>query len=333
MRKASDTMLRYLAMLPLIPVHPSTISAAQLKQKLRAQNAEFEVNIRSVQRDLEKLSLILPLSSESRGRASLWFWSDQNEFLQIPAMNNATALAFVLAAEHLTPLMPPATLRLLDAYFRHAAKVLRTTKLGKWREKIRIITRGPELLPPPIKPKVQEVVYLALLEGRQFEADYQSRAGTAGKRQTLNPLGIVIRAGVTYLVATAWEYADLRHFALHRMRRAALLDKPAATPAGFDLAMHIENDNRFAYPRSGGRIKLRALFAEGAAAHLRESKLSADQKAVVQEDGRVLIEANVADTAELRWWLLGFGAGVEVLGPAGVAGGVCGGGGGDGEGV
>ncbi|MGR3983869.1 MAG: WYL domain-containing protein, partial [Gammaproteobacteria bacterium] len=314
MRKASDTMLRYLAMLPLIPAHPGMISAAQLKQRLRNQNSEFEVNIRSVQRDLEKLSLLLPLVCESRGRGKLWCWSEKYVYLQIPAMNNSTALAFLLAADYLKPLMPPATLRLLEPYFRHAAKALRAAKLGKWREKTRIIARGPELLPPPIKPKVQEVVYQALLEGRQFEVDYQSRAGGAGKRQTLNPLGIVIRAGVIYLVATAWDYADLRHFALHRMRRAALLDKPAAAPADFDLAMHIEEDNRFGYPRSSGRIKLRALFAEGAAVHLRESKLSADQKVVEKGDGRVLIEASVADTAELRWWLLGFGAGVEVLG-------------------
>jgi predicted DNA-binding transcriptional regulator YafY len=29
----------------------------------------------------------------------------------------------------------------------------------------------------------------------------------------------------------------------------------------------------------------------------------------------VRLSATVADTAELRWWLLGFGEGVEVIGP------------------
>jgi len=50
MRKASDTMLRYPAMLPLIPAHPGMLSAAQLKQKLREQNAEFEADIRAAVR-------------------------------------------------------------------------------------------------------------------------------------------------------------------------------------------------------------------------------------------------------------------------------------------
>jgi predicted DNA-binding transcriptional regulator YafY len=32
-------------------------------------------------------------------------------------------------------------------------------------------------------------------------------------------------------------------------------------------------------------------------------------------DERVLVKATVADTAQLRWWLLGFGARVEVRKP------------------
>jgi predicted DNA-binding transcriptional regulator YafY len=32
----------------------------------------------------------------------------------------------------------------------------------------------------------------------------------------------------------------------------------------------------------------------------------------------VTVQATVADTQQLRWWLLGFGDKVEVLGPAGL---------------
>ena len=315
MRKAGDTALRYLAMLPLIPVHPRTISAGELQRQLRRRNAEYAMNIRSVQRDLEKLSGIYPLRSEARGRANHWCWMDKSAYLQIPAMNDATALAFVLAADHLSALLPPATLRLLQPYFRHAEKILRQTKLGGWRKKARIIARGPELAPPPVRPNAHEVAHQALLEGRQFAVDYHARAGGA-KRHALNPLGIVIRAGVIYMVATSNPHNDPRHFALHRMRRAALLDAPSAAPPGFDFAAYVEEEKSFSYPHSRGRIKLRALFSREAALHLAESKLSADQKMSEKKDGRVLIEARVADTAALRWWLLGFGSEVEVLAPA-----------------
>ncbi len=62
-------------------------------------------------------------------------------------------------------------------------------------------------------------------------------------------------------------------------------------------------------------IKLRALFSGGAEVHLTESKLANDQKNTYKKDDRMLVEATVADTLELRWWLLGFGSSVEILDP------------------
>ena len=51
------------------------------------------------------------------------------------------------------------------------------------------------------------------------------------------------------------------------------------------------------------------------AEHLAERRLSGGQRIARQADGRALVEASVADTQELRWWLLGFGSAVEVLSP------------------
>ena len=59
-------------------------------------------------------------------------------------------------------------------------------------------------------------------------------------------------------------------------------------------------------------ISLKVSFTEEAAAHLVETPLSKDQRMIDQGDGWILIEATVQDTAELRWWLLGFGNQLEV---------------------
>lgn len=65
----------------------------------------------------------------------------------------------------------------------------------------------------------------------------------------------------------------------------------------------------------GITLRLCARFTCSAAAHLWESKLSSDHVISEDREGWVRIEATVADTDQLRWWLLGFGAQVEVLGP------------------
>ncbi|MBF0160526.1 MAG: WYL domain-containing protein, partial [Magnetococcales bacterium] len=49
--------------------------------------------------------------------------------------------------------------------------------------------------------------------------------------------------------------------------------------------------------------------------HLRETPLSEEQHWTTLDNGWVRIEATVTMTAQLRWWLLGFGHQVEVVAP------------------
>lgn len=316
MRKATDTTLRSLAMLQSIPVYPGSKSTRRILEGLCNMDPDYEVTVRSVQRSLDKLSTLFPITCETRGRANHWFWIDKDALTQIPTMSEPTAFVLRLAAEYLRPIMPPSTLSQLDAYFKHADKILDTTVLGRWSDKAAIIRQGPILKPPSIRDGVQEAVYTALMGNRQVEVGYRGKTRARAERIVLNPLGLVVRAGIVYLVATAWDYDDIRHYVLHRMSKPDLLDEPARAPPGFRLADHIREDRRFSYPFGPGKLQLRALFDADAAVHLTESRLAADHRATEQEDGRVLIEATVPDTADLRWWLLGFGSAAEVLQPA-----------------
>ena len=96
-----------------------------------------------------------------------------------------------------------------------------------------------------------------------------------------------------------------------------MLDQPRRLPEHFDLDAYLRAGG-FEYPE-GEPIPLVALFQRGAARHLQETPLSDDQRIVDEDDWRVRLTATVNDTALLRWWLLGFGSGVEVLEPSGAA--------------
>jgi predicted DNA-binding transcriptional regulator YafY len=60
---------------------------------------------------------------------------------------------------------------------------------------------------------------------------------------------------------------------------------------------------------------LKELFSAGSAAHLRERLLFKDQKLTAQKDGRMLLQATILETLELRWWLRAFGDRVEISAP------------------
>lgn len=316
MKEATDTILRQWSMLQKIPRYPGSIGTRRLKDKLEAE--DLQVDVRTIQRDLLKLSDIFPLACEEQGKALHWCWAEDAKVMDIPGMDQTTALAFRLAEEHLTKLLPQATLKHLEPHFRNAKEVLkptRSTRLGLWPGKVCVIGRGPELKPPPIKVDVHDAVYRALLEDRQIEVTYKRKDAEQPKSYPVNPLGLVFRDGVVYLVGTAKEYPDVRHFALHRMSAPKVLDTPCRRPRGFDLNTYVKQDQFFAYPMSRGLIRVEALFDATAAVHLSERLLSKDQSLTTQEDGRVLLQATVKDSLELRWWLLGFGDKVEVLAP------------------
>ena len=315
MRKATDTTLRNLAMLQAIPAHPRTKSTRQIMDDLRHMDPEFAVDVRTVQRSLERLSTKFPITCDTRGRANHWYWIDRHALTQIPAMSQPTAFVLRLAQDYLQAVMPPTVLRQLDAYFQHADEVLSDGALARWADKVTIIRQGPPLARPVIRDDVQEVVYAGLLESRRIEVVYGAKSSNSEGGIVLSPLGLVVRAGVVYLVATSWNYQDVRHYVLHRMSQPRLLDGHVTAPSGFRLTDHVREDRRFSYPLSTRELKLKVLFDADAAFHLTESRLARDHRTTPQADGRTLIEATVADTADLRWWLLGFGAAVEVVGP------------------
>jgi predicted DNA-binding transcriptional regulator YafY len=317
MRRATDTLLRQWSMLRLIPRAPKAIGTREIHNHLAEQG--FAVELRTIQRDLDRLSLIFPLSGEAEGKALRWSWMAGAAPLDIPSMDPPTALAFQLAAVYLAPLLPPATLHHLDPHFQRAQVVLaatRGTHFSLWPDKVCAIVRGPVLQAPAIVPSVQETVYQALLTDRQLVVAYRRKAADRPKTYPVHPLGLVFRDGVVYLVCTAKSYADIRHLALHRMTSAMLRDEPARRPEGFSLSRYVKDEQFFSYPLQGRPIHAELLFERDAALHLAERPLSPDQRLIPQKDGRVLLRATVRDTLELRWWVQGFGDQVEVVAPA-----------------
>ena len=149
----------------------------------------------------------------------------------------------------------------------------------------------------------------------RFEAVYTKRYETEPVTYKVNPLGIVTKESMTYLVCTLWDYTDIRQLAVHRIQAAKLLEEEAGSIDGFSLEKYAHEESPFGFLDSTSPIRLKALFSQGAAFHLTERKLSEDQVLKETADGRVRLSATVADTAELRWWLLGFGEGVEVVEP------------------
>jgi predicted DNA-binding transcriptional regulator YafY len=313
-----ESLYRRWLILSMIPRYGNSITVSQIADRLSSRGLE-RASVRTIQRDLEELSGPFPITSELDGRTYRWSWMEDAPRYDLPMMDPQTALTFHMVSEHLTPLLPASSLKYLESYFSTAAAILSGNDempLAQWRDKVRRISRSLQMEPPKFPPGIAEIVSEALLKERCLKVSYRPRLESAAKEYAeLNPLGLVLVDSLIYLVATIGDYTNPLQFLVHRLEEVTMLDKPAAVPDRFSLQGYIES-GEFSYPVGKETIRLKALFDRDAAAYLHETPLpgliSLTEDA---EEETVLLEAELLDSRQLRWWLRGFGDAVEVLEP------------------
>ena len=315
---SSDTLQRQWQTLRLIPRYPRKITGSDLTERLGA--AGFAVTKRTVERDLQSLSVTFPILVDTRSMPYGWSWEKGAVALDVPALSPIEAASVLMLRKFLHPLLPASLLDHMAPYFRMAEQCL-AAKQGvapwrQWLKKVAIVPASQALIPAKVDAAVQDGVCEALLQSQQLHLTYLKRGDSSPADYRVHPLGLIQRGGVFYLVATLFDYPDLRLLALHRIKSAVLLDTTANKPKGFSLDAYLA-EGHAGFLRSDAKraIRLVARFSREAGEHLWETPLSKDQVLTECEDGYLELGATVADTSQLRWWLLAFGDGVEVLGP------------------
>ena len=310
----SETYLRQWTMLRHIPRLPRKVPATRLLSILEEEG--FKVSKRTIERDLNALSGIFPIKCDDRNKPYGWSFMG-NDVLDIPSMDVSVALSFALVSQFLEPLLPRSSRQHLEPHFKEASKILKNTEKsgqGKWLDKVRILHRGQKLIPVNISPNILDTVYESLLTNKCIDVKYQAREQSEVKQYLVHPLGLVFRDATVYLVCTLRDYPDLKQLVLHRIKKASISEKKKKIPKDFNLDDYIDS-GAFGFKVNEKPVKIKVLFDDSAAIHLKETKLSEDQNIKQQKDGRSLLEATVLDTLELRWWLMGFGDQVEVIKP------------------
>lgn len=326
--KINFTLLRQWEMMRMLSVSRSDTKdegrwdkASEIASKLNERG--YEVSVRTVQRDLKELSTIFPIELNDKNQRDYgWRWK-KGENLNIQGMSASEALAMRLVEMQLQQQLPDAMLDALQGVFNLARKRLddlemqNNNKAKGWLNKIRVVQPTQALLPPKLDNLIQSEIYKALLENVQITAKYNTIGSEESKEYVLHPLGIIMRGAVSYLVATAWGYPDIRLYALHRFAKVQIMDAQVKAPKGFNLDKAIENGIAH-FAIQGAPIQLEIRCSEWVAIYLNETKLSDDQTMTPEENGWMRVTATVNDTWQLRWWLMGQGAGLEVCAPQNV---------------
>ncbi|RYY94577.1 MAG: WYL domain-containing protein, partial [Comamonadaceae bacterium] len=219
----------------------------------------LEISVRTLYRDIDELTTAgVPVYAE-RGRAGgfelLPGWKTQ-----LTGLTSSEAEAVFLSG-----LAGPAADLGLGAQVQSAQLKVLASLPAQWRGQARRISSRLHLDPVEWYREADALPHLAAVatavwEERQAEISYAS--WTRSARHTVHPLGLVLKAGVWYLVAS--RDGKVRTFRVSNIGDVRLLDARAMRPKKFDLAGHwAESIRRFETELHAGEADVAATARGG----------------------------------------------------------------------
>ena len=271
----------------------------------------IEISLRTIQRDLNQISQRFPIESNKTVPQG-WRWRSDAPIQSLPHMTSSQAVTFMMVEEHLKHLLPPSLIEEMNPWFDLARRSLSTqNNVRQWINRVRIVPANQPLIPPVVERYAQQAIYEGLLQDKQIECVYRAR-GPLGEDRSyiLNPLALVQKGSIIYLICTRHDKTEVQTFALHRFKSASVLDTRALHPVNFDIDAYIDSGAlgfRVDFDKPTEHVELELIMNEADALYFSESQLSKEQTITQISEDLYKVSASVPFTSQLVWWLRSFG--------------------------
>jgi len=272
--------------------------------------------VRTVWRDVNALEKAgMPLYPERAADGYKSVWRVREEFKRsLPLkMTLGELAALVMSRELMAPLgasvLGPAATAAFDkiqaVLSRDALKLL-----DAMRERLGVRALGAKLQQPAAEHL--PLIHHALHESRTLRIRHYSPQRDEETERDIDPYHLTWFDGGLYLVAWCHLRQAMRIFAVERMRDVALLRRTFTVRPGFDADAYLGKAWGIV---QGELVTVKVVFAKSLARYIRERLWHPSQKLRDLPDGRLEMTLQVADTLEVRRWILGYGVDAEVLAP------------------
>jgi proteasome accessory factor B len=306
--------------MPSFPRH-LLVRLARIDGELRAKhwpNAAtlaklLEVNERTVHRDIDCLRDQLGAPIEYDPSRHGYYYREETYRLSLPQITEGECLALFLGE------------RLLQQYKGMPI----ADDLQRLFEKITVllpnsVSLSPEHLAQAYSVRTQPVdpgdpdhfrmLMRAVRDGRQLELLYWSAWRDETNRRVVDPYHLTVIDGDWLLVAYCHLREEIRVFAPGRIREMRETGQHFDRPADFRITDFL--DLGFRKVRGTGPVQeVRLRFSPVAARYVRERAWHPTQKIQECRDGGLVLTLRVNHLAEIKRWVLSWGAECEVEGP------------------
>ena len=315
MKKVSSTEAIRRGFSILGTVSRSPMSSRDIFQRLYDEG--FNVSIRTVERDLSRLPDIFPSLIEVDDRSKPFTYRQPINTRKYSAMNPTEAICLELAFSFLNPILPKKTLNPINPYLKEADAVLNeqhAKKYKNWKDKVLTINEGLQLKSANVKQRVINNMHEALWDEKVVIAKYQSRTKKFADSYKIHPAGLVYRGRIIYLICSFDENREkIIYLPLQRFKSVEILHEEKSIHQGKKVSSLVKD--LLGFKLNNKKLKVKLKFSKMAGAHLFETPLSKNQSIKETKDGIFVVEDEVVDNMELRYWIRAFGDEVEVIQP------------------
>ena len=156
-------------------------------------------------------------------------------------------------------------------------------------------------------------VLSALRLRRRALVRYRSLSAGRTTDRRIHPYHVFNMRGNWYVAAWDERRQEVRDFAIHRIRRVTLTTDGFEVPRGFDFRKYMAET--FGIEKGARPVEVTVRFAPRQARWIRERRWHRSARMQESLDGSLNLRLRVADTSELRRWVMQFGSEAEVLSP------------------
>jgi predicted DNA-binding transcriptional regulator YafY len=153
----------------------------------------------------------------------------------------------------------------------------------------------------------------AVLARRTVRIRYRTGSSGAVRRRDLDPYRVWYRSGALYAIGHDHRSGELRTFAIDRIREIEATERSFEVPASFDFDAMLAS--AFGVITDPDTQRVRVRFEPGWAAWVAERTWHPSQRVEPRPGGALELCMEVAGLAEVKSWVLSFGAGARVLEP------------------
>jgi predicted DNA-binding transcriptional regulator YafY len=274
---------------------------------------ELEVSAKTIQRDIDFMRdrLGLPIGYDPK-RFGFYYTEAVTGFPSIEVSEGEITALFVaqkaLAQYKGTPFERP-----LHSAFRKITDGLKDRVSFSWTDLEDVISfRSAGASPADLE--LFEIVSKGVLRSVELQFEYRKLKSSGYEPRRVRPYHLGCLENQWYLFAEDLDRAQLRTFALPRMRKVSLTSKGFRRPADFSITKILSGS--FGVFSSGRKYRIRLQFDPYAARLVSERTWHESQRIRPLPDGSITLQLELGGLEEVERWILSWGAHVSVLEPA-----------------